>query len=44
VTALSDGYADMPFGYFPGRTAEQVEAAARAQFAARPTGIRFVFA
>jgi glyoxylase-like metal-dependent hydrolase (beta-lactamase superfamily II) len=43
VTALSDGYADMPFGYFPGRTAEQVEAAARAQFAARPTGIRFVF-
>ena len=44
MTALSDGYADMPFGYFPGRTAEQVEAAARAQFAARPTGIRFVFA
>src|SRR5829696_6184681 len=41
VTALSDGYGDMPFGYFPGRTAEQVEA--RAQFAARPTGIRFVF-
>jgi glyoxylase-like metal-dependent hydrolase (beta-lactamase superfamily II) len=43
VTALSDGYADMPFGYFPGRTAEQVEVAARAQFAARPNGIRFVF-
>jgi glyoxylase-like metal-dependent hydrolase (beta-lactamase superfamily II) len=43
VTALSDGYADMPYGYFPGRTAEQVEAAAKAQFAARPTGVRFVF-
>ena len=26
VTALSDGYADMPFGYFPGRTSEQVVA------------------
>jgi glyoxylase-like metal-dependent hydrolase (beta-lactamase superfamily II) len=43
VTALSDGFADMPYGYFPGRTAEEVEAAAKAQFAARPTGIRFVF-
>ena len=36
VTALSDGYADMPYGFFPGRTAEQVEAAAKAQFAAGP--------
>ena len=43
VTALSDGYADMPYGFFPGRTADQVEAAAKAQFAARPTGVRFVF-
>jgi glyoxylase-like metal-dependent hydrolase (beta-lactamase superfamily II) len=43
VTALSDGYADMPYGYFPGRTAEQVEAAAKAQFATRSTGVRFVF-
>jgi glyoxylase-like metal-dependent hydrolase (beta-lactamase superfamily II) len=43
VTALSDGFADMPYGYFPGRTAEEVEAAAKAQFAARPTGVRFVF-
>jgi glyoxylase-like metal-dependent hydrolase (beta-lactamase superfamily II) len=43
VTALSDGYADMPYGFFPGRTAEQVETAAKAQFAARPTGVRFVF-
>jgi glyoxylase-like metal-dependent hydrolase (beta-lactamase superfamily II) len=43
VTALSDGFADMPYGYFPGRSAEAVEAAAKAQFAARPSGIRFVF-
>jgi glyoxylase-like metal-dependent hydrolase (beta-lactamase superfamily II) len=43
VTALSDGYADMPFGYFPGRAAQEVEATAKAQFAAQPTGIRFVF-
>jgi glyoxylase-like metal-dependent hydrolase (beta-lactamase superfamily II) len=43
VTALSDGHADMPYGYFPGRTADQVEAAAKAGFAARPTGVRFVF-
>ncbi|WP_375409086.1 MBL fold metallo-hydrolase [uncultured Methylobacterium sp.] len=43
VTALSDGFADMPFGYFPGRSAEQVEAAAKAAFAAKPSGIRFVF-
>jgi glyoxylase-like metal-dependent hydrolase (beta-lactamase superfamily II) len=32
-----------PYGFFLGRTAEQVEAAAKAQFAARPTGVRFVF-
>jgi glyoxylase-like metal-dependent hydrolase (beta-lactamase superfamily II) len=38
-----DGYADMPFGYFPGRTAEEVEAAAEAVSAAKPGGIRFVF-
>ena len=43
VTALSDGYADMPFGYFPGRSAEQVEAAAKAAFAVKPGGIRFGF-
>jgi glyoxylase-like metal-dependent hydrolase (beta-lactamase superfamily II) len=43
VTALSDGFADMPYGYFPGRTPEQVEEAAKTQFAARPTGVRFVF-
>jgi glyoxylase-like metal-dependent hydrolase (beta-lactamase superfamily II) len=43
VTALADGHADMPYTYFPGRTPEQVEAAAKAQFTARPSGVRFVF-
>lgn len=43
VTALSDGFADMPFDYFPGRAANEVEAAARAQFSAKPGGIRFMF-
>lgn len=43
VTALTDGHADMPYSYFPGRTAAQVEQAAAAQFAARPGGVRFVF-
>jgi glyoxylase-like metal-dependent hydrolase (beta-lactamase superfamily II) len=43
ITAVSDGYADMPFSYFPGRTPEQVEAAANAMAAAKQGGIRFVF-
>ncbi len=43
VTILSDGWADMPFNYFPGRTPEQIEAAAATQFAARPEGVRIVF-
>jgi glyoxylase-like metal-dependent hydrolase (beta-lactamase superfamily II) len=43
VTALADGHADMPYTYFPGRAPEQVEAAAKAQFTARPSGVRFVF-
>lgn len=43
VTALTDGYADMPYTFFPGRTAAQVEQAAVAQFVARPSGVRFVF-
>lgn len=43
VTALSDGYADMPYSFFPGRTPDQVEAAAKAQFAARSGGVRFMF-
>ena len=43
VTALADGYADMPFSYFPGRTAGQIEQAATAAFAAKPGGVRFMF-
>ncbi len=42
ITALSDGYSDLPYSMFPGRTPEQVEAAAKAVFAARPEGIRFM--
>lgn len=43
VTALTDGYADMPYTFFPGRSAAEVEQAARAQFTARPSGVRFLF-
>ncbi|WCK04704.1 MBL fold metallo-hydrolase [Agrobacterium tumefaciens] len=43
VTALTDGYADMPYDYFPGRSPAAVEQAATAQFTARPSGVRFVF-
>ncbi|WP_313606784.1 MBL fold metallo-hydrolase [Rhizobium sp.] len=43
VTALTDGYADMPYDYFPGRSAPEVEKAAKAQFTARPSGVRFLF-
>ncbi|MDQ0560215.1 glyoxylase-like metal-dependent hydrolase (beta-lactamase superfamily II) [Rhizobium mesoamericanum] len=43
VTALTDGYADMPYDYFPGRSAPEVERAATAQFTARPSGVRFLF-
>ncbi|MBS9477557.1 MBL fold metallo-hydrolase [Ancylobacter radicis] len=43
VTALADGYADMPYGYFPGRTPDQVEQEAKTQFVARPSGVRFLF-
>lgn len=43
VTALTDGFADMPFSYFVGRTPKEIEAAAAGQFAARPGGIRLVF-
>ncbi len=43
VTALTDGYADMPYSYFPGRTPAEVEQAATAQFVARPSGVRFLF-
>jgi glyoxylase-like metal-dependent hydrolase (beta-lactamase superfamily II) len=43
VTALTDGFADMPYTFFPGRTAAEVEQAAIAHFVARPSGVRFVF-
>lgn len=43
VTALTDGYADMPYDYFPGRSAPEVEKAAGAQFTARTSGVRFLF-
>ena len=43
VTALTDGYADMPYDYFPGRSAPEVETAASAQITARPSGVRFLF-
>jgi glyoxylase-like metal-dependent hydrolase (beta-lactamase superfamily II) len=43
VTALVDGYADMPFPYFTGRTPREIEEAAAAVFAARPGGIRLMF-
>ena len=43
ITALADGHADMPFSYFPGRTPQEIEAAAEAQSAAKPGGVRFVF-
>lgn len=43
ITALTDGYADMPFSYFPGRSAQETEAAAIAVSAAKPNGIRFMF-
>ncbi|AZO78631.1 MULTISPECIES: MBL fold metallo-hydrolase [unclassified Bosea (in: a-proteobacteria)] len=43
VTALSDGYVDMPYEYFPGRSAAEVEALAKAQFSARAGGVRMMF-
>lgn len=43
VTALADGFADMPFSFFTGRTPQQIEAAADAQFSAKPGGVRLVF-
>ncbi|MFC0241567.1 MBL fold metallo-hydrolase [Rhodopseudomonas telluris] len=43
VTALTDGYADMPYTFFPGRSPAQVEQAATAQFTARQSGVRFLF-
>lgn len=43
VTALTDRYADMPYNYFPGRDAAEVEKSTVAQFTARKSGVRFLF-
>jgi glyoxylase-like metal-dependent hydrolase (beta-lactamase superfamily II) len=43
ITALSDGYADMPFAYFTGRTPQEIEQAAGGVFAARSNGIRLMY-
>ncbi|MEP7453532.1 MBL fold metallo-hydrolase [Phyllobacterium sp. SB3] len=43
VTALTDGFADMPYDYFPGRAPVEVEQAAVDQFTARASGVRFLF-
>ena len=43
VSFLSDGFIDFPFVLFTGAKPEQVEQAAAAHFAARPTGIRSGF-
>jgi glyoxylase-like metal-dependent hydrolase (beta-lactamase superfamily II) len=43
VSFLSDGFIDFPFALFTGARPEQVEQAASAYFAARPTGIRCGF-
>jgi glyoxylase-like metal-dependent hydrolase (beta-lactamase superfamily II) len=43
VTFLTDGYTDMPFNYFTGRTPEEVEKAAAGIFTARKSGIRIAF-
>ncbi|MBS7704743.1 MBL fold metallo-hydrolase [Chelatococcus asaccharovorans] len=43
VTALTDGFADMPYTFFPGRTPAEVEQAAVVQHTARPSGVRFLF-
>ena len=43
VTALTDGYADMPFGYFTGRSPAAIEQAAATLSVARKSGIRLSF-
>jgi len=43
ITALVDGYADMPFTYFPGHPAKETKDEASAMSAAKPGGIRFMF-
>ncbi|MEJ1934115.1 MBL fold metallo-hydrolase, partial [Nostoc sp. NIES-2111] len=43
ITALTDGYADMPFTYFPGHPAAETEEQAKVASSAKPGGIRFMF-
>lgn len=43
VTALTDGYADMPYGYFTGRTPAEIERSAGELAAARSSGLRLAF-
>jgi glyoxylase-like metal-dependent hydrolase (beta-lactamase superfamily II) len=43
VTALTDGYADTPFGYFTGRSPAAIEQPAADLSAARTSGIRLAF-
>ncbi len=43
VTFLTDGYTEMPYGFFTGREAHEIEQAAADIFADRPQGIRIAF-
>lgn len=43
ITALTDGFADIPFGFFSGREPKAIEQAAAGLFAARADGIRLSF-
>lgn len=43
VIALHDGYADMPYGFFTGRTEGAIAQAAEATLSARATGLRLAF-
>lgn len=43
VIALTDGYADMPYGYFTGRSETQIEQSAETLLSARKTGLRVAF-
>jgi glyoxylase-like metal-dependent hydrolase (beta-lactamase superfamily II) len=43
VTALTDGFADMPYGYFTGRAPDEIEATAAVIHSKRPGGLRLSF-
>ena len=43
VTALTDGYYDMPYGFFTGREPSAIETAANEAFAAGDKGVRLSF-